>query len=97
MLIFNVMLFYPRGYGGWVAPNIYYLGYSGVVQYGGLRIAGLSGIYKHHDYEKGHFEQPPYNGSTVRSTYHVRNFDVFKLKKVSLTFLSITLYGWFYY
>ena len=72
-----------RGYGGWVAPNIYYLGYSGAVQFGGLCIAGLSGIYKYHDYERGHFEMPPYNGGTVRSTYHVRKFDVFKLKKVS--------------
>ena len=41
-----------RGYGGWVAPNIYYLGNAGVVRFGGLRIAGLSGIYKHYDYEK---------------------------------------------
>ena len=30
-------------YGGWVAPNIYYLGSSGVVRYGGLTIAGISG------------------------------------------------------
>lgn len=32
-------------YGGWVAPNIYYLGHAGVVNFGGVRIAGLSGIY----------------------------------------------------
>ena len=25
-------------YGGWVAPNIYYMGSSGVVRFGGLRI-----------------------------------------------------------
>nr|XP_033800416.1 lariat debranching enzyme isoform X2 [Geotrypetes seraphini] len=42
-------------YGGWVAPNIYYL---------------------------GHFECPPYNQQTVRSAYHVRNIDVFKLKQL---------------
>lgn len=30
-------------YGGWVAPNIYYLGYAGVVNVNGLRIGGLSG------------------------------------------------------
>uniref|UniRef100_A0A2K6UIE3 Debranching RNA lariats 1 n=1 Tax=Saimiri boliviensis boliviensis TaxID=39432 RepID=A0A2K6UIE3_SAIBB len=42
-------------YGGWVAPNIYYL---------------------------GHFECPPYNSSTVRSIYHVRNIEVYKLKQL---------------
>lgn len=30
-------------YGGWVAPNIYYLGYAGCVNVNGIRIAGLSG------------------------------------------------------
>lgn len=28
-------------YGGWVAPNIFYLGYSGCILVGGLRIAGF--------------------------------------------------------
>ncbi|KAJ8790722.1 hypothetical protein J1605_021150 [Eschrichtius robustus] len=42
-------------YGGWVAPNIYYL---------------------------GHFECPPYNAATIRSIYHVRNIEVYKLKQV---------------
>ena len=67
-------------FGGWVAPNIYYLGYSGVVNFGGLRIAGLSGIYKSHDYDKGHYESPPFDKNTLRSIYHVRSLDVFKLK-----------------
>ncbi|XP_060114162.1 lariat debranching enzyme [Heteronotia binoei] len=69
-------------YGGWVAPNIYYLGYAGVVKYRGLRIGGISGIFKSHDYRRGHFECPPYNQNTLRSVYHVRNIEVFKLKQL---------------
>ncbi|XP_078711866.1 lariat debranching enzyme-like isoform X4 [Lampetra fluviatilis] len=69
-------------YGGWVAPNIYYLGYAGIVKYGSLRIGGLSGIYNVHNYCKGHYEFPPYNNDTVRSVYHVRSCDVMKLKQV---------------
>lgn len=37
-------------YGGWVAPNIYFLGFSGCVRVGGLRIAGLSGIHNARDH-----------------------------------------------
>ena len=38
-----------------MAPNIYYLGNVGVVKYGGLRIAGLSGIYKSHHFNLSKF------------------------------------------
>ncbi|XP_054286453.1 lariat debranching enzyme [Macrosteles quadrilineatus] len=70
-------------YGGWVAPNIYYLGYAGVVNFGGVRIAGLSGIYKSRDYMKGHYEKPPYSEETKRSVYHIRNLEVFRLKQLT--------------
>jgi len=70
-------------YGGWVAPNIYYLGAAGVVNYKGLRIAGVSGIYKHFDYQKGRYEFPPYDRSSLRSVYHVRNIEVARLKCLS--------------
>jgi lariat debranching enzyme len=67
-------------YGGWVAPRIYYMGYAGVVRFNGIRIGGLSGIYKSHDYRKGRFETPPFDNSTMRSAYHVRNMDVYRLQ-----------------
>ncbi|ETW03109.1 hypothetical protein H310_05535 [Aphanomyces invadans] len=66
-------------YGGYVAPNIFYLGCAGVVNVNGLRIAGISGIYKPHDYTHGHFERYPYDDSTMRSIYHVREFQVYQL------------------
>jgi len=69
-------------YGGWVAPNIYYLGYAGVIKIGGIRIAGLSGIYKGYNYFKGHHEIAPYDNSTMKSVYHVRNLEVFRLKQL---------------
>lgn len=70
-------------YGGWVAPNIYYLGYAGVVNFNGVRIGGLSGIYKGFDFYKGHFEYPPYDDSTKRSVYHYRQQEIFRLKQLS--------------
>ncbi|XP_037721860.1 lariat debranching enzyme [Drosophila subpulchrella] len=70
-------------YGGWVAPNIYYLGYAGVVNVNGVRIAGISGIFKGHDFLRGHHEYPPYTDSTCRSVYHVRQLEVFRLKQLS--------------
>lgn len=69
-------------YGGWVAPNIYYMGYANVITIGGIRIAGISGIYNSQHLLHGHFEQPPYDSSTMRSVYHIRNLEIFRLKQV---------------
>jgi len=70
-------------YGGWVAPNIYYMGAANVLRLGSLRIAGLSGIWKGYNYRKPHYERLPYNGDDVRSIYHVREFDTRKLLQLS--------------
>ena len=52
--IFNFYFsFNHRFYGGWAAPHIFFLGAAGVVQFGGLRIGGLSGIYKKYEYNTG--------------------------------------------
>src|SRR2546430_4619800 len=66
-------------YGGWVAPNIYYMGAANIIRLGPLRIAGLSGIWKGYDYRKPHFERLPYNRDNYHSIFHVRELDVRKL------------------
>ncbi|XP_045495943.1 lariat debranching enzyme [Colias croceus] len=69
-------------FGGWVAPNIYYLGRAGVIQFGNLRLGGMSGIFKGHDYLQGLWESPPYTTSSLRSVYHIRALDVFRLSQL---------------
>lgn len=66
-------------YGGWAAPNIYYLGASGVVNFRGVRIGGISGIFKGYDFGRSRFERPPYDKSTMRSVYHYRNVEAYRL------------------
>ena len=70
-------------YGGFAAPNIYFLGYAGCIQFGGIRIAGLSGIYNSRHFNLGHFERPPYDNSTMRSAYHVRALEINRLLRLS--------------
>lgn len=66
-------------YGGWVAPKIFYLGAAGVINVGGLRLAGISGIYQAKHYHKGHFERVPYSKDAVKSVYCVREFEIYQL------------------
>ena len=66
-------------YGGWVAPNIYYMGAANVVRLGGVRIAGMSGIWKGYNFNKTHHERLPYSQDDVKSIYHVREIDTRKL------------------
>lgn len=73
----NVLL--PLYYGGWVAPNIFYLGSSGVIRVGDVRIAGISGIYKSYDHYRGYYESKPFTEESKRSWYHIRRFEIQKL------------------
>ncbi|KAI9218199.1 lariat debranching enzyme, C-terminal domain-containing protein [Blastocladiella britannica] len=59
-------------HGGWLAPNIYFLGYAGAIRLGTLRIAGMSGIWNEKHYRLGHYENAPYNADSLRSAYHTR-------------------------
>ncbi|GAX78087.1 hypothetical protein CEUSTIGMA_g5529.t1 [Chlamydomonas eustigma] len=69
-------------YGGWAAPNIYFMGYTGCVKFGGVRIAGLSGTYSQAAYMRGHDEKLPYSESSIRSMYHIRDFEVYRLMQI---------------
>ncbi|CAH0058268.1 unnamed protein product [Clonostachys solani] len=70
-------------HGGWLAPNIFYMGAAGVIRYGPWRIAGLSGIYSRPDYRSPHHERLPYDRDGIKSVYHVREYDVEKLLRVT--------------
>lgn len=78
-------------YGGWVAPKIYYLGYAGVININGLRIGGISGIYRSYNYHKGHYEICPYDNNTVRTVYSMRNFEVFRMMQLTPSKIDIML------
>ena len=67
-------------YGGFVAPNIYYLGHAGVVEVCGVVVAGVSGIFKGRDFQQP-YPVPPYNSQSVREAYHVRQHEIEKLRR----------------
>lgn len=71
-------------HGGYVANNIYYMGYSNVIWYRGVRIGGISGIWKKWDFYK---KRPNWNyleencrwNDKVRELYHTRESDILPL------------------
>lgn len=81
-------------FGGWVAPNIYYFGKSGVVWINGVRVCGLSGIYNQRDIRRGYFETSPLNASAIRSVYHVRQFEIEKMLRLSGSVDMILTHDW---
>ncbi|MEW5305155.1 MAG: hypothetical protein WDW36_007716 [Sanguina aurantia] len=81
-------------YGGWAAPNIWFMGFAGAIKFGGVRIAGLSGIFKQADYSRGHHESLPYTDSTIRSIYHVRDYEVYRLMQMKLPIDVFLSHDW---
>ena len=69
-------------HGGWLAPNIFYLGEAGVIKLGSLRIAGLSGIYRRNDYSSPPV-QPPFYAHTLKEAYAVKAHSVERLMQVT--------------
>lgn len=80
-------------YGGFVAPNIYYLGRTGSIWYKGLRIVGWSGIYNGGDFMKLRPESNiEYDDRRiVRSMYHYRKDDYLKMRFLKQCNKSILL------
>ncbi|KAJ3327301.1 lariat debranching enzyme [Blyttiomyces sp. JEL0837] len=81
-------------HGGWVCPNIYFLGFAGVIKFGGVRIAGLSGIYNSHHYELGFHEMLPFNNQDCRSIYHVRKYNVYRLAQIRQPIDIVLSHDW---
>lgn len=80
--------------GGWVAPNIYYLGTAGVLRVGPLRIAGMSGSFRPQDFFTAHHECPPYTDATRRSANNVREWDVARLARVTEPIDIVVSHDW---
>ena len=65
-------------YGGWLCSNIYYMGRSGVINFGPLRIMGISGIHNAKYAQCGYFEKYPYSHSDKKSIYCTREYEIAK-------------------
>lgn len=68
-------------YGGWVAPNIYYLGEFGSIWYKGIQITGWSGIFNYYSFvnQRIEMEKLPYDQGSLRSVYHTKLQSFLKL------------------
>lgn len=82
-------------YGGYVASNIYYLGYSNVIWYRGIRIGSLSGIWKEWDVDRPRMNLKQLEEinweCNIKNLYHVRKTDLiplFMIKKPMNLMLS---------
>ena len=64
-----------------------------MIDFAGIRIAGISGVFSHRNYDRGHFEHAPYDRDSVKSVYHMRHLHVYRLKQVVLRH---RLYGLLY-
>jgi len=81
-------------YGGWAAPNIYFMGYSGLINVGGLRIGGFSGIYDQKFFRAGHHELTPYSKNDLHSSMYVRLFELWKLAHLTGNIDALMSHDW---
>ena len=75
-------------FGGWLAPNLFFLGASSIINLkfqlkseesasSNLRIYGCSGIFKPYSFFKNH-PKLPFDSDSKRNCYHVRMLEVIR-------------------
>lgn len=91
----SLLYMHELQFGGWVAPNIYYLGEFGSVWFRGLKITGISGIYNKDSFNKALTPSAPdytlpYNRETIATIYHVKPKNYLKLLLNGLSDIVLT-------
>lgn len=72
-------VFHLLPFGGWVAENIFYTGYTSGLRVGNVSIVAESGIYFPKDYYRPHDEKYPIRGNDMISSIHIRAFQDFQI------------------
>ena len=73
-------LLFQMPYGGFIAENIYYTGRSSILDYKGLRISALSGIFFDKWFNKPICEKFPIRSERdLQTSYYVRSSSVYQL------------------
>ena len=55
---------------------------------------GVSGIFKPYDYARPYYERPPYNDGTLKSVFHVRQFDYVRLAMTTPAYDLFVSHDW---
>ena len=73
-------ILFQMPYGGFIAENIYYAGRASILDYKGLRISALSGIFFDKFFNLPVFEKFPIRDpSDMKTSYYLRSFSVYQL------------------
>ena len=71
---------YLLPFGGWLAPDVFYVGRASSLLVGDVTISSISGLYKQDFYyEKVNEKYPIRSGDDLQKCYHIRAFSDFQL------------------
>ena len=84
-------LLFQMPFGGYIAPNVYYIGRSAQILVGDIRITGESGVYLASDYFRSVDEKFPLRSvADLHTNYHIRAFTDFQLFGLTSTQIMMT-------